>query len=77
MEVLAEYRKRETEYLDRAKDLDDITKLRDEAKSEHDSLKKKRLDEFMQGFSLITSKLKEMYQVRITPHLIVPKTYYL
>ena len=61
--VLREYRKREKEYLDRAKDLENITLDRDNAKKEYDSLRKRRLDEFMSGFSVISSKLKEMYQV--------------
>lgn len=61
--VLAEYRKREAEYLNRAKDLEDVTAMRDAAKQRHDDTRKKRLDEFMAGFSAISAKLKEMYQV--------------
>lgn len=64
MALLAEYRKREAEFLDRAKDLDQITAARDAAKSTFDQLRKSRLEEFMTGFSAISSKLKEMYQVR-------------
>jgi structural maintenance of chromosome 4 len=64
MNVLKEYRKREEEFLRRAKDLEDITIQRDEQKQVYDALRKKRLDEFMTGFSLISMKLKEMYQVR-------------
>lgn len=64
LSVLKEYRKREEEFLKRAKDLDEITKLRDDQKGVYDGLRKQRLDEFMAGFSLISMKLKEMYQVR-------------
>lgn len=64
MGLLAEYRKREAEFLDRAKDLDHITTARDAAKGTFDQLRKSRLEEFMTGFSAISSKLKEMYQVR-------------
>jgi hypothetical protein len=64
LSVLKEYRKREEEFLKRAKDLEQITNLRDEQKQKYDSLRKQRLDEFMAGFSLISMKLKEMYQVR-------------
>lgn len=64
MGLLAEYRKREAEFLDRAKDLDEITAARDTAKTRFDQLRKTRLEEFMTGFNTISSKLKEMYQVR-------------
>jgi structural maintenance of chromosome 4 len=65
--VLKEYRKREEEFLKRAKDLEEITNLRDEQKQKYDGLRKQRLDEFMAGFSLISMKLKEMYQVGSKP----------
>ena len=64
MGLLAEYRKREVEFLDRAKDLDEISAARDAAKTRFDQLRKSRLEEFMTGFNTISSKLKEMYQVR-------------
>lgn len=63
LEVLAEYKSRKKEYRDRAADVQDVTRRRDEAKSTYDELRKKRLDEFMHGFTIISSKLKEMYQV--------------
>jgi hypothetical protein len=63
LDVLAEYRKREAEFLNRAKDLEKITALRDAQKNRFDELRKTRLDEFMSGFNMISSKLKEMYQV--------------
>jgi structural maintenance of chromosome 4 len=49
----------------RAKDLEEITTKCDECKNEYDSLRKQRLEEFMQGFTIISQKLKEMYQVFI------------
>ena len=61
--VLKEYRKREEEFLRRAKELEDTTNLRDAEKAKYDSLGKQRLDEFMAGFNTISLKLKEMYQV--------------
>ncbi|KAF8844243.1 RecF/RecN/SMC protein [Paxillus ammoniavirescens] len=61
--VLKDYKKREEEYLRRAKDLDQITDSRDAQKQTYDGLRKQRLDEFMAGFSLISLKLKEMYQM--------------
>lgn len=61
--VLNEYRKREAEYLERARDMESVTEQRDSAKQRYDELRKVRLDEFMAGFSAISAKLKEMYQV--------------
>ena len=44
-------------------ELDAITADRDNARKEYEDLRKKRLNDFMSGFSTITNKLKEMYQV--------------
>ncbi|PWN40286.1 RecF/RecN/SMC protein [Ceraceosorus guamensis] len=60
--VLEEYRKREADFVSRAKDLEETTKQRDVAKQKHDDLRKQRLEQFMVGFSVISAKLKEMYQ---------------
>ena len=67
LNVLKDYRKREEEFLRRAADLEEVTKLRDAKKAEYDGLRKQRLDEFMTGFNTISLKLKEMYQVRGLP----------
>ena len=72
LDVLKQYRKREAEFLARAEELDKVTERRDIRKKEYDDLRKRRLDEFMTGFSLISSKLKEMYQV----NTLVPGTSY-
>jgi structural maintenance of chromosome 4 len=64
MSVLEEYRRREEEFLRRAKDLDETTAKRDDEKTKYENLRKQRLDEFMTGFNFISMKLKEMYQVR-------------
>lgn len=63
MGALKEYRKREAEFLSRAQDLEKVTVRRDAHKKKYDELRKSRLDEFMSGFNVISSKLKEMYQV--------------
>ena len=60
---MEEYRECEEEYISRAKDLEEITTKRDEYKEEYDRLRKQRFEEFMEGFNLISRKLKEMYQV--------------
>ncbi|KAG0364334.1 hypothetical protein BGZ54_007623 [Gamsiella multidivaricata] len=63
LSVLEEYKKREEEYLARAKDLEEMTIRREEAKKAYDELRKRRLDEFMAGFQIISQRLKEMYQM--------------
>ena len=40
-----------------------MTGARDKCRGEFEDMRKQRLDEFMSGFSVITNKLKEMYQV--------------
>lgn len=64
LSVLDEYRRRRGEYNERKKDLDLVTDERDTVKFEVEALRKKRLDEFMSGFNIISQKLKEMYQVK-------------
>ena len=39
------------------------TERRDKVRAAHDALRKQRLDEFMAGFSVISMRLKEMYQM--------------
>ncbi|KAI8084271.1 uncharacterized protein B0P05DRAFT_534893 [Gilbertella persicaria] len=63
LSVLEEYRRRRTEYNQRKGDLDSVTAKRDTVKNEVETLRKKRLDEFMSGFNIISQKLKEMYQM--------------
>ncbi|RKP07022.1 RecF/RecN/SMC [Thamnocephalis sphaerospora] len=63
LSVLEEYRERHTEYMQRVKDLDDVTARRDTLKQAYDDLRKRRLDEFMKGFTAISYKVKEMYQM--------------
>jgi len=63
MASIKEYRAREVEYTARVEELDAATKERDEAREGCEVLRKKRLTEFMDGFSQITLKLKEMYQM--------------
>jgi structural maintenance of chromosome 4 len=52
--------------LARVSELDAVTQERDEVRRQYEDIRKQRLDEFMQGFTLISTKLKEMYQVRLT-----------
>ncbi|KAL8872002.1 MAG: hypothetical protein Q9174_002288 [Haloplaca sp. 1 TL-2023] len=61
--VLAEYRRRVEEYTARFGDLQSAVSGRDTAKRRCDDLRRLRLEGFMQGFSLISLRLKEMYQM--------------
>lgn len=62
LDVLAEFQKVEETFLSRAKDLEETTAQRDEVQQRFEALRKERLDRFMEGFSQISLKLKEMYQ---------------
>lgn len=63
MGAIAEYRKKEADYLARVSDLDEVTEERNAARKTHEELRRMRLEKFMDGFGKITLKLKEMYQM--------------
>ena len=61
--VLAEYRRRVNEHSSRLEDLNTALTARDSAKKRTDDLRRLRLEGFMEGFSTISMRLKEMYQM--------------
>merc|ERR1719433_1177770 len=61
--AIEEYKRKESIYLERVAELDEMTKKKEAQRKQHDELRKMRLNEFMEGFSIITAKLKEMYQM--------------
>jgi len=63
MGAIAEYRKKEADYLARVSELDTVSEERNAARKAHEELRRLRLDKFMDGFGMITLKLKEMYQM--------------
>lgn len=63
MGAIEQYRKVEAVYIERAAELSEITTLRDQRKQNHEKLKAQRLEEFKQGFTTISRKLKEMYRM--------------
>ncbi|GAM21303.1 hypothetical protein SAMD00019534_044780, partial [Acytostelium subglobosum LB1] len=63
MTAIKEYRKKDEDYKTRVGELDGVTQERDTHRKNYDNLRKNRLEEFMAGFSIITTKLKEMYQM--------------
>ncbi|KAB5542450.1 RecF/RecN/SMC [Coniochaeta sp. 2T2.1] len=63
LSVLAEYRRRVEEHAARSSDLASAVAQRDAAKKRCDDLRRLRLEGFMEGFSTISLRLKEMYQM--------------
>lgn len=61
--VLEEFKKLNEEYMGRLQELEKITLARDDIKKKYDNLKKQRHNEFMDGFRIISQKMKEMYQL--------------
>ena len=61
--VLSEYRRRVEEHAARNADLQSAIAQRDTAKKRCDDLRRLRLEGFMEGFSTISLRLKEMYQM--------------
>ncbi len=69
--MIEQYREKENLYMDRVVELEEATNQRDLKKKLLEDIKKKRQDEFTEGFMKITMKLKEMYQVTIKSHINV------
>ncbi|GMH05121.1 hypothetical protein Nepgr_006961 [Nepenthes gracilis] len=63
LDSIVEYRKKVSLYHERVEELNTVTEERDQIKKQYDEWRKKRLDEFMDGFNVISLKLKEMYQM--------------
>ncbi|XP_065081267.1 structural maintenance of chromosomes protein 4 [Ochlerotatus camptorhynchus] len=63
LSVIEEYLKKQEAYLQRVTILEEITAKRNEMRQLYDDVRKKRFTEFMQGFHIITKKLKEMYRM--------------
>ncbi|ONK68794.1 uncharacterized protein A4U43_C05F16100 [Asparagus officinalis] len=63
LDSISEYRRKAHVYNERVEELNVATQERDDLKKHYDGLRKKRLDEFMAGFNVISLKLKEMYQM--------------
>jgi structural maintenance of chromosome 4 len=63
LSVLSEYRRRCEEHSLRSADLATAVSARDSAKKRCDELRRLRLEGFMEGFSIISLRLKEMYQM--------------
>jgi len=60
---IGEFQRADAEYRARQSDYDGVNQQREEARRKLEALRESRLAEFMQGFSVISVKLKEMYQL--------------
>ena len=63
LKVLDKYREKKLDLDKKQADLREVTDRRNAARGEHDELRKKRLEEFMHGFGIISTKLQEIYQM--------------
>lgn len=63
MSSIEAFAKKAEEYAERVAELSAATEERDSTREEYDRLRQKRLNEFMDGFNIISLKLKEMYQM--------------
>jgi structural maintenance of chromosome 4 len=63
MTSIVEFKKKEKEYLGNVRELDVATRAVHDAREKLEDVKKRRLVEFQAGFSHISNKLKEVYQM--------------
>lgn len=61
--AIEEYRQKHALYIERTKELDSVTRRRDEHREAYENVKNMRMEEFKQGFLIINRKLKEMYRM--------------
>lgn len=62
-DAIESWNKADRECIQKLAELDAATASRDQVRALYDELRKRRLDEFMSGFNIISLKLKEMYQM--------------
>ncbi|KAL5289712.1 SMC4 family protein [Megaselia abdita] len=63
VEVINDYLQKRDVYMERVKILEDITNKRNSLRNTFEDVRKKRFNEFMRGFGVITRRLKEMYRM--------------
>lgn len=63
MQIIADYEEKDALYIRRAADLEEMTVIRNRMREIYETARRRRVQEFLHGFSLITTKLKEMYQM--------------
>jgi len=60
---IEDFRKADAEHRARLADYEAVNSQREDARKQLEGLRQQRLEEFMEGFSVISMKLKEMYQM--------------
>lgn len=60
---MQEYKKKAAHYIERVNELEEASRRRTQMKELREDLRQKRQTEFHGGFNIISSKLKEMYQL--------------
>lgn len=63
MNAIMDYREKDAQYISRASDFEKVTALRNRIRDIYETARRSRTQEFLRGFSLISMKLKEMYQM--------------
>ncbi|XP_011138577.1 structural maintenance of chromosomes protein 4 isoform X2 [Harpegnathos saltator] len=63
MNVIKDYHEKDSLYISRAADLEKVTVSRNRIRDIYETARRNRAQEFVHGFSLISMKLKEMYQM--------------
>ncbi|XP_056633945.1 structural maintenance of chromosomes protein 4 [Diorhabda sublineata] len=63
LNAIEEYRNKQMVYIERSKELEEISMKRMEMRKLFDNLKSRRREEFIIGYNIIKLKLKEMYQM--------------
>jgi len=63
MSALMDYLRKDADYRVRLVELEEITNQRNEVRKSYEECRRRRLEDFMAGFGVITLKLKEMYQM--------------
>lgn len=61
--AIDEYKQKHALYIERSKELDEVTRRRDNHRDAYENVKNLRTNEFKQGFMIINRKLKEMYRM--------------
>lgn len=63
LQSIAEFRRADQEHRDKLGEYDEVNAKREESRHQLEDLRRARHEEFMSGFSIISMKLKEMYQM--------------
>ncbi|GJQ67663.1 putative structural maintenance of chromosomes protein [Trypoxylus dichotomus] len=63
LKVIKDYEMKQQVYLERFKELEEVTKQRNDMHNMYESLRNRRKNEFLDGYEIIRKKLKEMYQM--------------